>query len=282
MLVHDTDSQRAITATPATQTRPAIRKFGPGTPITVQARLGNYSLGLASSESEVREAQRLRYKVFAEEFGAHLVSAIDGHDIDYYDDFCEHLIVRDLESGRIVGTYRILPPHAARAVGSYYSESEFSLERLENLRPQLVEVGRSCTHRDFRGGAVISLLWSGLASYMSQGNYSHLIGCASISMSDGGHNAANLYRSLADDALAPAEYRSFPLNRLPVEALANGLEPVMPPLVKGYLRAGAWVCGEPAWDPQFNSADLLVLLPMNQLKHRYARHFVKNDESPEA
>lgn len=246
--------------------------------ITVSARLGHYALSLAMTEGEIREAQRLRYKVFAEEFGAHLVSTIEGHDIDYYDDFCDHLIVRDLESGRVVGTYRILPPHAARAVGSYYSESEFSFERFEALRPQLVEVGRSCIHRDYRSGAVISMLWSGLASYMSQGNYSYMVGCASIGMADGGHNAANVCQSLDVSTRAPAEYSAFPLNRLPIEQLANGSAPVVPPLIKGYLRAGAWICGDPAWDPHFNSADLLVLLPMSQLKHRYARHFVKAAE----
>ena len=275
-------SKAAWEAEASNTTQAAIRKAKHSahgaSAISIAARLGNYSLTLANSESEIREAQRLRYKVFAEEFGAELDGAIAGHDIDYDDDFCEHLIVRDIDEDRVVGTYRILAPHAAWAVGSYYSEKEFDLTRLAHLRPQMVETGRSCIHRDYRSGAVISMLWSGLASYMSQGNYGYLIGCASIAMADGGHNAANVYLGLEAASKAPAEYSVFPLNRLPFEKLANGQEAVLPPLVKGYLRAGAWICGEPAWDPHFNSADLLVLLPMAQLKHRYARHFVKSKE----
>lgn len=244
----------------------------------IMARLGNYTIGLATTTDEVREAQRLRYKVFVDEYGADIRSGIPEHDIDYYDEFCEHLIVRDVDTGRVVGTYRILPPHAARAVGQYYSEKEFHLDGLEALRPTLVEVGRSCIHRDYRGGAVISLLWSGLARYMAEGNYDTLMGCASVGMADGGHNAANLYRALDEHSRGPVEYGVHPLNRLPVERLGDGQTPVVPPLVKGYLRAGAWVCGEPAWDPQFNCADLFILLPMSRLKHRYARHFGKDGE----
>lgn len=237
-------------------------------------RLGHYALGLARTEDEVREAQRLRYKVFVEEFSAEICAGVPGHDIDYYDDFCDHLIVRDLDAGRVVGTYRILPPSAAQAVGEYYSEKEFSIERLEALRPQLVEVGRSCIHRDYRSGAVIGLLWQGLTAYMAEGNYGYLMGCASIGMADGGHNAANVYRNLDARFRAPPEYRAFPLNRLPIERLGNDQEAVIPPLIKGYVRAGAWICSEPAWDPQFNCADVLVLMAMSQIGPRYARRFV--------
>jgi putative hemolysin len=239
----------------------------------INARLGHYTLRLAQDDAEIREAQRLRYKVFVDEFGAEICSDLPGHDIDYFDNFCDHLIVRDEDSGRVVGTYRILPPHAARALDGYYSEKEFRLDRLDALRSQMVEVGRSCIHRDYRSGAVIGLLWSGLASYMAQGNYGYLIGCASVPMPDGGHNAANIYRALDSAHRAPDDYATFPLNRLPVERLGSELKPEIPPLIKGYLRAGAWICGEPAWDPQFNCADLLVLLPMSRLQSRYAKHY---------
>jgi putative hemolysin len=244
--------------------------------ISITSRLGNYAVYLAGTLSEVREAQRLRYKVFVEEFGAHLQQRIAGHDIDMFDAYCDHLIVRDLASDRVVGTYRILAPHMAKEVGIYYAESEFFLDRLASLRNGMVEVGRSCVHREHRSGAVIGLLWSGLASYMSQGGYDHLVGCASISISDGGHNAANFFASLDPAAMAPIEYQVFPRNPLPWERLANGAVPIVPPLIKGYLRAGAWICGEPAWDPDFNSADLPIVLPMARIKQRYARHFVKD------
>ena len=230
-------------------------------------------VGLATSESEILDAQKLRFRVFAGEMGASLKCRTPGVDQDMYDEHCQHLVVRDEANGRIVGTYRILTPEAARAVGSYYTESEFDLTRLQHLRPRMVEVGRSCIDADYRSGAVITLLWSGLARFMLENNYDYLIGCASMGMADGGHNAANIHAGLGAAHLAPPEYRVFPKCPLPLE-LATGTPAEVPPLVKGYLRAGAWVCGDPAWDPDFNTADLMLLMPMARMSSRYARHFV--------
>lgn len=234
----------------------------------------DFTVRFAVSESEVREAKKLRYRIFAEEFGARLNTREPGIDHDHFDPYCEHLIVRDEAQGRIVGTYRVLSPSAAKSIGSYYSESEFFLNRLEHLRDQTVEVGRSCIDRDYRNGAVIAMLWAKLAEYMNVNNHGYLIGCASIGMADGGHNAANLYTQLSDKHLAPIEYQAVPRVPLPYQHLANGAPAEVPPLIKGYLRVGAWVCGEPAWDPDFNSADLLLLLPMANISARYRKHFV--------
>jgi putative hemolysin len=234
----------------------------------------NLYYSLARSPAEVAEAQRLRYRVFAEEMGARL-SGHDHRDIDGFDALCDHLLVRDHDGGEVVGTYRILDPQMAAEAGGYYSAGEFDLTRLLHLAPGMVEVGRSCVHADYRNGATISLLWAGLAKYMMTRGYDHLIGCASIGMADGGHNAAAVYARLAGKYLAPEEYRVFPHTPLPLQALASNIEPVVPPLVKGYMRMGALVCGEPAWDPDFNTADLLVLLPISRLSSRYARHFMK-------
>lgn len=236
----------------------------------------HYHVCFAQSESEVRAAQKLRYQVFAEEFGAQLNDGGSGIDADVYDPYCEHLIVRDEAEGRIVGTYRVLAPDAARRAGNYYSENEFYLTRLSHLRPKLVEVGRSCIAADHRHGAVIALLWFKLAEYMVKNGYQHLIGCASVPMHDGGHNAANLFMQLGEAHLAPIDYRVMPRTLLPYEQLANGQVAEVPPLIKGYLRAGAWICGEPAWDPHFNSADLLMLLPMARLSPRYQKHFLRD------
>ncbi|HEX8988022.1 MAG TPA: GNAT family N-acyltransferase [Rhodocyclaceae bacterium] len=233
-----------------------------------------YTVRFADTASEIREAKKLRYRVFAEEFGASLKTREAGVDEDFYDAYCEHLIVRDEEQGRIVGTYRVLPPTAAERIGSYYSENEFFLTRLQHLRPRIVEVGRSCIDPAYRSGAVIALLWAKLAEYMTRNGYGYLVGCASIGMADGGHNAANLFVQLADQHMAPAEYQVAPRCPLPFQALADGSPASVPPLLKGYLRAGAWICGEPAWDPDFNSADLLLLLPMQNLSSRYRKHFV--------
>ncbi|UXY16586.1 GNAT family N-acetyltransferase [Chitiniphilus purpureus] len=233
------------------------------------------SLALANTQEQIRAAQALRHKVFVEEMGARLTPGTPGLDQDLFDPYCEHLIVQDDETGEVVGTYRILTPHQARRLGSYYADTEFDLTRLQHLRSQFVEVGRSCVHPDYRNGATIALLWSGLAEYMRRHGYQYLIGCASISLSDGGHCAASLYRKLIETAYAPIEWRVFPRCPLPLAALDQRLPVPTPPLIKGYLRAGALICGEPAWDPDFNTADLFVLLPMRRIDTRYAKHFVR-------
>jgi putative hemolysin len=238
----------------------------------------NLHVGIATCETEILEAQKLRFRVFAEEMGARLPTRTPGVDRDIYDPFCEHLIVRDEAAGRIVGTYRILSPSAARSVGGYYSENEFDLTRLQHLRERMVEIGRSCIDAEYRSGAVIALLWSGLARYMQENACDYLIGCASVSMSDGGHAAASLYNRLRETHLAPLEYHVFPRCPLPLNALRKDLSAAPPPLIKGYLRAGAWICGEPAWDPDFNTADLPILMPMNKLDERYARHFLGHQD----
>jgi putative hemolysin len=230
---------------------------------------------MARTVIEIEEAQRLRYKVFAEEMGASLASADEEIDRDIFDSYCEHLLVRDNGNNKVIGTYRILPPDCARTIGSYYSETEFDLTRLAHLRDRMVEVGRSCVHMDYRDGATITRLWGGLADYMCKHKHEYLIGCASISMKDGGHYAASVYNKLHKMYAAPAEYRVFPRCPLPLDALNQTLDVSIPPLIKGYLRLGAYIGGEPAWDPDFNTADLFIMLPMSRLNARYAKHFIR-------
>jgi putative hemolysin len=238
-----------------------------------QSRRTRLHAGLTRSDSEILEAQRLRYRVFAEELGARIDTRTPGVDQDLFDPHCEHLVVRDEDKGRIVGTYRILAPDAARRVGAYYSDTEFDLTRLQHLRSGMVEIGRSCIDPDYRSGAVIALLWNGIARYMIENRHEYLIGCASIGMADGGRNAASIFAKL-EQHLSPPEYRVFPRCRLPLDRLDFSVHAELPPLLKGYLRAGSYVCGEPAWDPDFNTADLLLLLPMSRVESRYARHFL--------
>jgi putative hemolysin len=228
------------------------------------------SAALADDPAEVAEAQRLRYKVFAEELGARIDGA-GGLDRDEFDDWCDHLIVRD-DRLRVVGTYRILPPHRARALGRLYTGQEFDLARLAHLLPMTIEVGRACVHRDYRSGAVLMLLWAGLAHYMKRNGYLHLIGCASASLLDGGRQAARLRDELLPHFVG-AEHRVFPRLPFPHHSLERAATVDMPPLIKGYLRLGAKVGGEPAWDPDFNTADFMMWLSIEQLNARYARHF---------
>jgi putative hemolysin len=232
------------------------------------------SVALATSAEEIAEAQRLRFQVFSEEMGAQIKSS-NGLDVDGFDAFCDHLLVRDDATQQVVGTYRILNPMQAMLAGGYYSAGEFDLSRLSPLADRTVEVGRACVHADYRTGGTITLLWAGLAKYMMARQYEYMIGCGSLSMHDGGHMAASLFSRLREEYLSPAEYRVFPHNPLPIDALDQSLPVTCPPLIRGYLRLGAYICGEPAWDSTFNTADMLVLLPFSRMNPKYAAHFQK-------
>jgi putative hemolysin len=238
------------------------------------AQRSNLTVTLAKSAFEVREAQRLRYRIFAEECGAQLPSRSSGIDEDEFDSYCDHLIVRDTDRDEVVGTYRILSSWKAKGAGRFYSEIEFDLTNLKPLVPRIVEVGRSCIHQDYRHGGVITLLWAGLAQYMMTGGYEYLMGCASISLADGGRLATETYLSLRNTCMSPTYWRVVPYRRYPIDACHLVGKPIFPPLVKGYVRLGAYICGEPGWDEQFHTADLLMLLPLSRMNPRYARHFL--------
>ena len=203
---------------------------------------------------------------------ARLRTRIPQVDQDIFDPYCEHLVVRDENTGAVVGTYRILSPAQAVKIGGYYSEGEFDLTRLQHLRPRMVEIGRSCVHADYRSGATITLLWAGLARYMLQHRYDYLIGCASMSMADGGHAAASVYRGLHEH-MSPLEYRVFPRCRLSLEALDQDLPATLPPLIKGYLRVGAMVGDGAVIDHQFGTTDVFVVMPVSNISARYIGHF---------
>jgi putative hemolysin len=234
----------------------------------------------ARTEEDVRAAQRLRYQVFAVEMGAQLTVPAGSpleHDIDLFDPYCEHLLVRlhgDDGESEVIGTYRVLTPEASRRVGGLYSETEFDLTRLRQLRSKMVELGRSCVHPDHRQGGVIMALWGALAEFMVRNHLDTMIGCASISMRDGGHVAASLYEQLSKTHLAPIEHQVRARLPLPVQELDRNLQVDPPALIKGYLRCGAKILGAPAWDPDFNTADLPMLMRIADLPARYRKHFL--------
>lgn len=255
---------------------PALANAIPGPSPSV----GKISVSWARHQGEVREAQRLRYQVFALEMGATLNQALPGHDVDLFDDYCEHLLVRDSASQEVIGTYRVLTPTQAKRVGSTYSDTEFDLIRLRGLRDRMVELGRSCVHADHRHGGVILALWGALAEFMGRNQLDTMIGCASIPMQHngvlGGHAAASIWRQVRQTHLAEIEYRVTPRLALPVEHLDDSLVVEPPALIKGYLRLGAKVLGAPAWDPDFNSADLPMMMRIADLPPRYLKHFSAN------
>lgn len=236
------------------------------------------SVSWARTEAEVREAQALRYQVFAVEMGARLTppkGAPAGLDIDLFDAYCEHLLVRAAgengEPGPVVGTYRVLTPAAAKRAGGLYSDTEFDLTRLRTLRPRLVEIGRACVHADHRSGGAILALWGALTEFVTRNGMDAVIGCASVSMRDGGHFAASLWKQLATTHLAPIDCQVRPRLPLPVEHLRQDLAVEPPALIRGYLRCGAQLMGQPAWDPEFNTADLPLLVRIADLPARFRR-----------
>jgi putative hemolysin len=233
------------------------------TPSTATAR---YSVQLAAGGDQVRAAQRLRYRVFADELGATLHAAVGGLDVDEFDAHCDHLIITEDGSGDVVGTYRMLPPGRT---DRWYADNEFHLAPFAPLRDTMVETGRSCVHPDHRSGAVINLMWAGIARYMRLSNRRWLAGCASVPVAD----ATPVWYQVRARHLAPPALRVIPRNPWPI-----GPEPErrvsMPPLLRGYLRLGAWVCGPPAHDPDFKVADLPVLLSLDRVDPRYMRHFL--------
>ncbi len=236
----------------------------------------------ARRPGEIRSAQRLRFRVFAEEMGARLApagGAGDRLDIDRFDPFCEHLLVRAVaerkgKSGKVVGTYRVLTPDAARRAGGFYTETEFDLDPVRPLLGKAVELGRSCVHPRWRSGAVVMALWGALGEFMLRNGLDTMVGCASIGMADGGHSAASLWARLRETHLAPPQWQVRPRLPLPVADLRQDLDAEVPALIKGYLRCGAMVLGPPAWDPDFNTADLPLLMRFESLPARYKRHFL--------
>ncbi|MFF5073645.1 GNAT family N-acetyltransferase [Micromonospora olivasterospora] len=257
-----------------------------GAPLTTSG----YTLLIADDPTQVAAAQRLRHEVFATELGATLRPGPVGLDTDDLDAHCDHLIVREERTGAVVGTYRLLPPGRT---GRRYADGEFDLSALDPLRDVLVEAGRSCVHPDHRSGAVVNLMWAGIARYLHLRGSRWLGGCASVPVGDGGRLAAGVWAQVAARHLAPPPLRVRPLRpwfaepgavapEAPTPA-AGAVVPgaagsadrvAVPPLLRGYLRLGAWVAGEPAYDPDFRVADFYVLFSLDRMNPRYLRHFL--------
>jgi putative hemolysin len=230
----------------------------------------------ARTEAEVREAQRLRYVVFAEERAARLAGAGDRLDADRFDRHCRHLLVVDGATDAVVGTYRILDYDGSRAAGGFYSETEFDTGRIRHLAPWTVEIGRACVHPSYRSGVAIALLWGELMRHILLRGYQFIIGCASVETAEGGHVAASICRQLLTRHLGPEEWRVFPHRAFVLEGWADIPGVQIPGLIRAYLRLGCQVCGDPSWDPEFKTADLLMMLPLARLNTRYAERIVRD------
>ena len=193
----------------------------------------------------LQEAQALRFTVFSGEFNAKLKGADQGLDMDDYDVHCSHIGVRDLNTGKLVATTRLLDHKAANTIGRFYSEEEFSLHGLGHLQGPILELGRTCVDPEYRNGGTIAVLWSELAEILNEGHYSYLMGCASIPMQDGGIQAHAIMQRLRERYLCNQNLRAEPKDPLPALDLPNNVICEMPPLLKAYMRLGAKICGEP-------------------------------------
>ena len=250
----------------------------PSSPLVSSDAKPQIRIAWAQHLDEVRQAQQLRYQVFAQEMGARLSSKLAGHDVDLFDDYCEHLLVRNGDTDQVIGTYRVLTPEQAKRAGCFYSDTEFDLTRLRSLRSRMVELGRSCVHPDHRHGGVIMALWGALAEFMFRNQLDVMVGCASIPMLHNGvvsgDAAASIWRQVQEKHMAPIEFHVRPRLPLPVEEFDQNLQVEPPALIKGYLRLGAKVLGAPAWDPDFNTADLPMMMRIEDLPARYRKHFL--------
>lgn len=235
-------------------------------------RKTRYELSFARSPQEVLESQQLRYRIFAGELGARIEGGIDR---DHFDDYCEHLLVRESENGRLVACTRILTDDAASRAGGFYSAGEFDLSMLDGLPGRVMEIGRTCVDPDYRNGVVIATLWQGIAAHVTNEGFDYLFGCASIGLEDGGVQAHAILEQIRARHLAPAGLQVRPYQSLPAADARPTEKPRLPPLLKAYLSLGAKACGEPYWDRDFNCADVFMLLNVSDLHPRYARHFLQ-------
>jgi putative hemolysin len=262
----------------------------------IYGRVGNLEVRLARTWSEIRLAQRLRYQVFYEEMSAvpTRLAQFRRRDEDAYDAICDHLLVVDLDqtkpmrSGRperpkVVGTYRILRQEVAESGPGFYSAGEYDIAPLLKAKAsthRFMELGRSCVLAPYRSKRSVELLWHGLWTYVRENCIDVMIGCASFEGTDlDQHKMALSF--LHHRALAPAEWRCrardplyVPMNRMPMSELdQKAALKSMPPLIKAYLRLGAFFGDGAVIDRQFGTTDVLVIMPVKNIDPRYFEHY---------
>ncbi len=251
--------------------------------------VGTLITRLARTRAEIRTAQALRYNVFYDELGARPKAAnrLLKRDKDFYDRYCDHLLVIDTEGGRdrIVGTYRMMRQSQAQQAGGFYSQTEYDLAPLlkhhENAR--LLELGRSCILPEYRNKRTMELLWHGTWAHALTHKIDIMFGCASFEGIDPQKFAAAL-SWLADNAVLESDENCHAKVEDHIK-LAEFTDPEdtpadlrkamaqMPPLIKGYLRLGAKIASHAVLDRQFDTTDVLVVLKVDQINPRYLAHF---------
>jgi len=258
-------------------------------PVTL-GRLGALEVRLASTSAEIRRAQKLRYDVFYKEMSAvaDTRAYFARRDIDLFDAVCDHLLVVDhaapklRKSAAIVGTYRLLRQDVAERTCGFYCAGEFDVGSLVGRHRDLkfLELGRSCVQPYYRNKRTVELLWHGIWTYVLEHRIDVMIGCASLDGTDPDCLALPL-SFLHHYARAPEPWRTaalphryLELNRMPKAEIApKAALQLLPPLIKGYLRLGAFVADGAVVDRQFGTTDVLIILPVSAIKSRYVAHF---------
>ena len=264
-------------------------------------RLGSLEVRLARNSAEVRRAQKLRYRVFYKEGGAiaEPTQIIAQRDIEAFDGFCDHLLVVDraMRADRlprpapVVGTYRLLRQEVAERHGGFYSSGEFDIGGLiaRHRRLRFLELGRSCVLPPYRNKRTVELLWQGIWNYVRHHSLDVMIGCASLEGTDPDRLALPL-SFLHHYAPAPEAWRARALpqrhvamNLMPKEAIdPKAALRALPPLIKGYLRLGAYIGDGAVIDRQFGTTDVLIILPVSALNARYIEHFTQSPDAQAA
>jgi putative hemolysin len=262
-------------------------------------RQGSIEVRLARSFKEIKSAQKLRYQIFYEEMHAKpdWRMRVTKRDIDQYDVFCDHLLVLDHDRPKgkhIVGTYRLLRQEVAMVHDGFYSSGEYDLSAMltDEFRQQLgegrqlLELGRSCVHKDYRANSTINMLWKGIAEYLKENNIAYMFGCASFE----GTDADQFKQALAylyHNHLVPDDFKVRALDGQYVEMNTMDADEIdvrqarraLPPLIKGYLRIGCFIGDGAVVDHQFGTTDVFILLPVEKIAQRYSKKFEYKSEA---
>jgi putative hemolysin len=235
-----------------------------------------YSLRFATTREDVEDALRLRFEVFNLELHEGFAeSFFTGMDEDEFDRVCEHLIITDEASGKVVGTYRLQTGDtAARSGLGFYGAREFDFKPYEPICKSLIELGRACIQEDHRTFMVISLLWKGIINYAVEKGARYLIGCSSLTSQDSRLGCA-MFCHLSKAHLVAPELQTQPLPALaiPIDPTPRSCPPP-PRLLRAYLSVGAKICGPPAIDREFGTIDFLTLLDMKNSPFVAQTHFL--------
>lgn len=250
----------------------------------VLVETSRFLVKLAESEEEVKAAQRLRYEVFNQEQKRGLKdAALGGIDVDEFDEYCLHLLVKEKNSDKIIGTYRAQMGETAIAAKGFYTSREFDIKGLDKIADRCLELGRSCVSPEYRHGAVIALLWNAISEILIRSGMTYMLGCVSLETTDPRIGWA-LHEYLMELNHLDRKIKAIPRSEFRLErpllsdisktlSDLSALRKHIPPLLKAYIRIGATICGEPALDEEFGTIDFCILVDMGKVPYRYIKHF---------